>query len=208
MVEKTEVADLLAPEDRKRLRELADEESRLVRDRDFADRDAMLGVLQKIRPMGGTLNQGNEGVRYAVDQASGIERPYIEAGELYLGPHSQQATLARKAMRDDLDKSLKQVLKVIPKAWLDDTNSKGEVRWFFSSDRAWASTSATQEKAPNDGFRDMEDAVDLALKGELPGAFGRPGVPARRRRSLPGRRCRSRGARRPGCVAATRHARG
>ena len=165
MVDRTPVDALLSPADTKRLRELADEEVRLVRERDFADRDAMLGVLQKIRPMGGTLRQAK--VSYAVDQASWIERDYIEDRKLY-GPRAQMPGLARKAMKDDLDKSLKEVLKVVPKAWLDDTNSKGEVSWLFSKDRAWADTRRTEEKRPKDDFREMEDGVDQALKGELP----------------------------------------
>ena len=165
MVDRTPVDALLSPADTKRLRELADEEVRLVRERDFADRDAMLGVLQKIRPMGGTLRQAK--VSYAVDQASWIERDYIEDRKLY-GPRAQMPGLARKAMKDDLDKSLKQVLKVVPKAWLDDTNSKGEVSWLFSKDRAWADTKRIEPKRPKDDFRQMEDGVDQALKGELP----------------------------------------
>ena len=164
--ETADANDLLTGEERTRLQEIADEEVRLVRERDRADRDAMLGVLQKIRPMGGTLNQAK--ISYAVDQASGIERDYIEAEQLYLGSHAQMPTLARKAMKSDLDKSLKEVLKVVPKAWLDDTNSKGEVSWLFSKDRAWASTTRTEPKRPDDSFRGMENAVDQALKGDLP----------------------------------------
>lgn len=162
MIDKTEVTDLLSPEDAKHLRELSDEDVRLARDRDFADRDAMLGVLQKIRPMGGTLRQP-AAASYAVDQASSIERHYIEDGNLYLGPRDQMPGLARKAMKDDLDKNLKQVLKVIPKAWLDDTNSKGEVSWLFSADRAWADT-RTAPTGPPDEWKDARD--EFAHLGE------------------------------------------
>ena len=160
-------SDFLLPGDQDRLVDLAVEEIRTRRDRDRADRDAMLGVLEKIRPMGGTLRQP-AAASYAVDQASGIERQYIEDAKLYLGPHDQMKGLARRAMKDDLDKSLKEILKVVPTAWLDDTNSKGEVSWLFSKDRAYASTGATEAKPPTDSFREMENGVDRALKGELP----------------------------------------
>ena len=154
---KTDVRDLLTPADSKRLSEIQDEEIRLMRNRDHADRDAMLGVLQKIRPMGGKLNQAKTPI--AVDQASGIAGDY----ETALGPVRDRA-----AMKDDLDASLKQVLKVVPKAWLDDTNSKGSVSWVMSKNRAYASTSIIEPERPKDQFRDMENAVDQALKGDLP----------------------------------------
>ena len=116
----------------------------------------MLGVLEKIRPMGGTLREA-AGASYAVDQASGIERQYIEAGDLFLGPHDKAPGLARRAMKDDLDKSLKEVLKVVPKAWLDDTNSKGEVSWLFSKDRAYADTRRAAAGEP-DEWKDARDS--------------------------------------------------
>ena len=152
-----EVRDLLTPAESKKLADLADEEIRTRRQRDFADRDAMLGVLQRIRPMGGRLKTGG----FSVDD-SGDNSIYVD----YL-TGDQTDSEVEDAINADLNASLKQVLKVIPKAWLDDTNSKGTVSWLFSMDRAWASTTADQAKRPDDSFREMENGVDQALKGRL-----------------------------------------
>ena len=159
MVQDADMKDYVDPADSQRLTEILDEEIRLMRQRDHADRDAMLGVLQKIRPMGGTLKQDDT---VALDRASGIEREYIE---------NHPGESARGMMASDLNESLKQVLKVVPKAWLDDTNAKGRVSWLMSKDRAYASTVTTEPKRPADQFRTMENAVDQALKGELPEAL-------------------------------------
>lgn len=156
-------SDMLSASDKRKLSNLANEEIRLRKQRDFADRDAMLGVLQKIRPMGGTLRQAK--TSYAVDQASGIERKYIEAGGLYLGPHAQMPTLARKAMKSDLDESLKQVLKVVPKAWLDDTNGKGEVSWLFSLGRAYADTRSAPAGKPDEWKAARDEFANLGAQG-------------------------------------------
>jgi hypothetical protein len=155
--------DMLTADERKTLVDLVDEEIRTRRQRDFADRDAMLGVLQKIRPMGGTLKQAKPTsaaplAPIAIDVGSGIERKTIE---------ERPGDSARKVLTRQLDESLKQILKVIPKAWLDDTNGKGDVSWLISADRAWALTTNDSAERPEDSFRQMEDTVDDALKGHL-----------------------------------------
>ena len=133
--------DFLLPGEQARLIDLADEEIRTARQRDFADRDAMLGVLQRIRPMGGTLKQAAD--PYEIPFGSEIRREYAGKGN-------------EEAMKRDLNANLKQALKVIPKAWLDDTNSKGEMSWLFSTDRAWASTREAAGGEP-DEFKDARD---------------------------------------------------
>jgi hypothetical protein len=154
-IEATQPEDFLTGAEVKRLSAFQDEEVRLLRERDRADRDAYLGVLSEIRPMGGTLREAKD---YAVDRASGIETRYVE---------DHPGEDSRRRMKTDLDAGLKDVVKVIPQAWLEDTNAKGEVSWLFSRDRAYASTSRTEPKRPKDEFRAMEEGVDLALAGKL-----------------------------------------
>ena len=160
MIEKAEVEDFLTPAEAKRIRETQDEEVNLLRERDRADRDAMLGVLEQIRPMGGKLREAKTN-RYTL-HGGDKQPPIIEDYATALGRERDF-----DAIKGDLDESLKEVLKVVPKAWLDDTNSKGEVRWEFSRDRAFAGTTVTTPERPTDSFREMEDAVDEALAGKL-----------------------------------------
>jgi hypothetical protein len=153
MVQETDPADFLTTEESVKLRAGFEEEARLLRERDHADIDAMLGVLREIRPMGGKLRQP-KAAYYAVDVGSGISRQYVEK-QIMSGEHEPE----RKAMERDLNKSLQQVLKVIPKAWLDDINSKGEVSWLFSSQRAYASTTAEATGAA-DEWKDVREKFD------------------------------------------------
>lgn len=155
---KIEMRDFLEPGDSQKLIDLVDEEVRTRNQRDFADRDAMLGVLQKLRPMGGKLNPSPEPNQ--VD-GSGIRLDYVEANPGVSEVHAMDA---------DLERNLKEVLKVVPTAWLDDTNGKGSVRFLFSKDRAWANTQTVDEKPQVDSFAEMEDATDQALAGQLPTA--------------------------------------
>jgi hypothetical protein len=154
MTETTEVSDLLSLEDSKRMRQLADEELRLVRERDHADRDAMLGVLREIRPMGGKLNTGPPD-QNTVDR-SGISLQYGMA-------HPDRPPL--EAMNADLQADLKEILKVVPKAWLDDTNSKGEVSFLFSRERAWADTQTVAPDSRDEWAGAREEFERLTNEG-------------------------------------------
>ena len=147
--------DFLLPGEQARLIDLADEEIRTTRQRDFADRDAMLGVLQRIRPMGGRLKTGG----FSVDD-SGDNSIYVD----YL-TGDQTDSEVEDAINADMNASLKQVLKVIPKAWLDDTNSKGTVSWLFSMDRAWAWTHTAASSEPDEFRGAREEFARLGEQG-------------------------------------------
>src|SRR5262245_18313050 len=91
-----EPEQFIGAKDAKLLRSFQDEEVRLIRERDRADRDAMLGVLKELRPMGGKLNESTD--EPEVDVASGIERQYVEDHPGEYGP---------RKMKAELDESLK-----------------------------------------------------------------------------------------------------
>jgi len=154
-----EPEDFIDPKDAARLKEIAEEEIKLVKQRDFADRDAMLGVLQKIRPMGGKLNVApwtENKIEARTDNE--IEKAYREQ-ELARGAG------AKVLMQRDLEANLKQVLKLIPKAWLDDTNSKGTVNFLFSDTRAYADTREETPPGQWDEWKGARKALDT-LAGE------------------------------------------
>ena len=145
--------DFLTPERRKQLRALADEEVKLRKEMDRADRDAMLGLLSELRPMGGTLKL-NEGEPIQVTNevnASGatISNIYAEKGTFYRG------------MQEDFDRSMREVQRLIPSAWIEESNEKGSIQFAFTSDRG--SHGFQGSRSTEEQFEEMETGVDRLI---------------------------------------------
>ena len=99
-----------------RLRELGEEEVRLVRAGIRADRDALVGMLAQIRPMGGR--------KLALDDKS----PFVvQIGGDIEGVVEQYGTYA--AAQEDARAALDEAAKLLPRDWLDESNAKGSIKF-------------------------------------------------------------------------------
>jgi hypothetical protein len=129
--------DALRPEaERERLRAIDAEVQRLLPAEEQARVDALLGVLAEIRPMGGT--------KLNVSKVEGADR-------------IQQ--------REELPASLREASRYVPRAWLDDSNAKGSIRFVVSEERAHHLLEDKRgADTPGMGHAEQEKSVDELLK--------------------------------------------
>ena len=151
--------DFVPEEDTRRLKELADEEVKLWGDQERANRDAILGILNELRPMGGRkLNRGEVKVESSVvDEYSGIDTSQVIGGRQR--PTAAQQREAKAKAERDLDKSLREVEKALPRDWIEESNAKGTIDYELSTERAQHNL----DFKGKDYYAEMEARVDELL---------------------------------------------
>lgn len=120
------------PKDEQRMRAIDAEVLRLRKSEHRGKQDAIRGVLAEVRPMGGKVRVGK------------VEETIADTPV----PATSNAVEA-------LERSLAQVQRLVPSAWIEDSNA-GETNFLIGSGRAW-------HRALKADWQDEEDALDLAL---------------------------------------------
>lgn len=124
----------LSARDKERLAEIVTEELKLARDRDRADKDAILGVLAEMRKMGGKVRQGS--VNIDPEDPDGYFFIALKSGEQREVTH-ETTIQAIEESRTKVQAAYRNVAKLLPADWLADTSAKGEVHTLLSTKRAW-----------------------------------------------------------------------
>jgi tRNA nucleotidyltransferase (CCA-adding enzyme) len=122
---KPTLQNTLTQEERDRLKAIDDERVKVGKEMEKADRDALLGVLKELRPMGGATLRLADREAFDLDRD---EKNTITTRERYNG---QWANLNR-----DFEESMKQVVKLLPRDWLEASNAAGPTRVRFTNQRA------------------------------------------------------------------------
>lgn len=129
------------PEEKDRLSEIVSEEYDLIRQRDHAERDALLGVLREIRPMGGEFKLRTDPDPWVLDD---IATPGASAKKV------------EEIARERAQANLKEVSKLIPTDWIRATNARSTLTFILSDKRG-------QHEVGGDLHGDREQKVDAKL---------------------------------------------